>query len=284
MCRDGQHAKQARAADLLRSGRLLVDEGRLDEAMETMQQLLREDPDNVDALRCRGAIFLELGNACRALAEYDQAISLEPGCADCYFERGTAYLRCGNMRAALVDFSICLSMNPVHAPSLASRAALLLRAGRYEEAYRDITSAAAKRPLCDRDVHNRAVVLTHLGRVREAIREYERALKLNPRSGGTHSNLAWLLATSGDPNVRDGKRALEHALRAVELGRNSAWVDTLAAAYAECGDFEAAVRAEEDACGMSGYGNDAFLRRLKLYRRGVSYAAWREARRHNEDL
>ena len=147
-----------------------------------------------------------------------------------------------------------------------------------------MNSAVALRPLSDRDIHNRAVVLTHMGRIREAISEYERALDLNPDSGGTHNNLAWLLATSKDSSIRDGKLAVEHALRAVELGRTGAWLDTLAAAYAESGNFEAAITAEEEAQRLSEWDNPAFLKRLQMYRRGVSYAAWLEARRRNEDV
>jgi len=160
---------------------------------------------------------------------------------------------------------------------------MLLHANRLEEALEDITAAAEARPLNDRDIHNRAVVLAHLGRFREAIQEYERALELNPDSGGTHNNLAWLLSTSEDHGIRDGDRALGHALRAVELGKNGAWMDTLAAAYAECGEFEKAVLAAESAIRMS-ENNDSFLKRLQMYQRGVSYAAWREARKQNEDL
>jgi len=186
--------------------------------------------------------------------------------------------------AAIEDFSSCLALNPAHAPALASRAAMLLQAERLEEALEDITSAAAARPQNDRDIHNRAVVLTHLGRSQEAIREYERALTLNPHSGGTHNNLAWLLATSRDPTIRDGRRAVEHALRATKLGKAGAWMDTLAAAYAETGDFEAAVRNEEEAYSLSGDSNEAFLKRIELYRRGVSYAVWLEARRRDEDV
>ncbi len=270
--------------NLLRTTKRLAEEGRPEEAFGILSRLLHEDPDDAELLRVRGTIFFQLENWDRALADYDSTISQQPDCADCYFERGTVLLHSGNVRAATEDFSICLSLDPKHAPALASRAVMLLQAGRLEEALADITAAAAARPLNDRDIHNRAVVLTHLGRFQEAIEEYDRALALRSDSGGTHNNIAWLLATSKDPRIRDGNRAVKHALRAVELGKNGGWLDTLAAAYAECGDFEAAVRAEEDAYRISGESNTAFLKRMEMYRRGVSYADWLEARRRDEDI
>jgi predicted Zn-dependent protease len=122
-------------------------------------------------------------------------------------------------------------------------------------------------------------VRTALGRHGEAIGDYERALAINPKSGGSHNNLAWLLATTPDPALRDGPRALRHAHAALKLGRTAAWLDTLAAAHAECGDFKAAVRAEVEAYRCSGGGNEAFRQRLQAYQEGLSYAAWRMRRR-----
>ena len=284
MEQDCRHATDVTVDDLLRSAKEMAAEGRLTRALEILEQLLHDAPDQSEALRVRGTVLFQLGQTSKALADLDRAITLHPDCAACYFERGTVHLCKSNVQAAIEDFSNCLAVDPTHAPALASRAAMLLQAARLEEALEDITSAAAARPQNDRDIHNRAVVLAHLGRTQEAIREYERALVLNPDSGGTHNNLAWLLATAPDSNIRDGKRAVEHALRAVELGENGAWLDTLAAAHAECGDFEAAIRAEEAAYSRSDEGNTAFLKRMALYRRGVSYASWLEARKRDEDV
>lgn len=273
MDQETQQGRNAAVENLVSTGRDMVHEGRTDDALTILGLALSRDPDCVDALRLRGVVFLESGRIDRALADFNRAIRLLPSCPGCYFERGMVNLRSGNTLAAMEDFSHCLSLDPEFAPALASRAALSFQAHRYEEALADINSAAAIRPLNDRDLHNRAVILTHLGRHAEAILEYERALALNPCSGGTHNNLAWLLATSKDASLRDGARAVKHALRAVELGNNAEWMDTLAAAYAECGDFEAAVRTEAEACRLSGGSNRAFLRRIEIYRRGQSWHA-----------
>jgi len=282
MDQEMQHVREASVADLVSSGRDLVDEGKKHDALTILGLALNRDPDHVDALRLRGAVFLELGWIHRALADFDHIILLHPSCTACYFERGMVNLRSGDATAAMADLSTCLSLDPEFAPARASRAALLLQAQRYEEALAEVTRAAAARPDHDGDIHNRAVVLSHLGRYEEAIKEYERALALNPCSGGTHNNLAWLLATSRDPALRDGARAVQHARRAVELGNNDAWMDTLAAAQAECGDFATAVRTETEAYRLSGGKNGAFLERIDIYRWGLSYADWSEARRRHE--
>jgi arylsulfatase A-like enzyme len=76
-----------------------------------------------------------------------------------------------------------------------------------------------------------------------------RAVAACPDSAATLNNLAWALATSPDAAARDGARAVEVAKRALdELGREDpAYLDTLAAAYAEAGDHGQAMRTEERA-------------------------------------
>ncbi|XZE17544.1 tetratricopeptide repeat protein [Pirellulaceae bacterium SH449] len=83
----------------------------------------------------------------------------------------------------------------------------------------------------------------------EATVAYEKALRLMPdtASPAQQSNLlnnyAWILSTSPEDNVRDGERALELGLKACEMTdfTEAHLVSTLAAAYAEAGDFEKAV-------------------------------------------
>jgi tetratricopeptide (TPR) repeat protein len=76
----------------------------------------------------------------------------------------------------------------------------------------------------------------------EARADLERALEARPDDTGVLNNLAWLLATSPDDALRDGTRAIELATKACE---ETEWneahiISTLAAGYAETGDFETA--------------------------------------------
>ena len=63
------------------------------------------------------------------------------------------------------------------------------------------------------------------------------------------NSAAWLLATHPDPKVRDGAKAVDLAMKAVEkTGRaNAGYLDTLAAALAESGDFADAVQVQQEA-------------------------------------
>lgn len=112
------------------------------------------------------------------------------------------------------------------------------------------------------------------GRYSEAIESVDSGLELDPDNAFLHNNKAWLLATCPDDAVRDGELAVEHATQACELTSwsNYAYVDTVAAAYAEAGDFESAVKWQEEAIRLgSGALTPDFQRRLKLFKAGKPY-------------
>ncbi|RLB55994.1 MAG: hypothetical protein DRI34_09800 [Deltaproteobacteria bacterium] len=178
-------------------------------------------------------------------------------------------LLAGRLEAALACLSRCLENDPEAASAYSLRAGIEQRRGDYQQALADIERALALRPNHVGDRHNRAVVLASLGRQAEAISEYEKVLQLEPDSAGTLNNLAWLLVTARDPGLRDCRRAIELARRAVAAHRSGAWLDTLAAAHAECGEFQRAVELESEAYALSQPPNQAFRKRLELYRRGI---------------
>ena len=82
------------------------------------------------------------------------------------------------------------------------------------------------------------------------------------------NNLAFILATAPDESLRDGARAVELALEAVQLAEPSpALCDTVAVAYAETGDFPEAIRWTEKAIASEPQ-NELYQRRLERFREG----------------
>ncbi len=61
-----------------------------------------------------------------------------------------------------------------------------------------------------------------------------------------YNNLAWIMATCQDKKYRNGAKAVELAKKAISLSNNIDFLDTLAAAYAEAGNFEKATTIQEE--------------------------------------
>ena len=82
-------------------------------------------------------------------------------------------------------------------------------------------------------------LLISLNRHSEAVKTYEAVLQVEPENEVVINNLSWLLSTSPIDMLRNGKRALELAEKACELTdyKKAYILSTLAAAYAELGDF-----------------------------------------------
>lgn len=93
-------------------------------------------------------------------------------------------------------------------------------------------------------LEGRANAFLGIGKHAEAITDYEAALGLNPKSDGILNNLAWVLATSPKDDLRDGAKAIELATKACKVTQYNAphILSTLAASYAEAGEFEDAVK------------------------------------------
>src|SRR5205823_1307716 len=91
---------------------------------------------------------------------------------------------------------------------------------------------------------NRALARRKKGDVEHAVSDYSAALRLNSNLPCALNGLAWIHATCPDEKYRNGKQAVEFATKACEvtMWKNWSLMDTLAAAYAESGDFDRAVK------------------------------------------
>lgn len=94
-----------------------------------------------------------------------------------------------------------------------------------------------------------AMALVQQGRTKDAIAEYRTILASNPDLPDALNNLAWLLAANSHPEFRNGSEAVQLAERACAVTHDSQplMIGTLAAAYAEAGRFDDAVKTAQKA-------------------------------------
>lgn len=117
-----------------------------------------------------------------------------------------------------------------------------------------------------------------------AVTVLKQAILVNPKDEWSYNALAWMRATYPKDTLRNGAEAVEAARRACELTewKDGRYIDTLAAAYAETGDFKQAVDFQEQALSKDKLeeGEAKEMRgRLVLYKEGKPY---REKRKEQE--
>src|SRR5438105_2824644 len=197
-----------------------------------------------------------------------------------------AYKQTTYWRDSISLWEHALAVTPDNQTARQNLAAALWTKGRIAESHQHSRAAAiahARTTLRDLPfevpTHNDlGVLLVQNGDVRGGIEQWEISLQLDPDDGNALNDVAWILATYPADGIRNGKRAVELAEKAVSLpGGNVPIVfRTLAAAYAESGDFAKATETAQRAIDFATAQNNASLlailrHELELYRAGAPY-------------
>ena len=103
----------------------------------------------------------------------------------------------------------------------------------------------------------------------ETIRAYETALRLAPELPEVLNNLAWLLATCENRQLRDPEKALAYARRAARLKTAPHILDTLAESYYVNGDYRQAIETETKAIHLAGKDTVHFERQLEKFQKAA---------------
>jgi tetratricopeptide (TPR) repeat protein len=295
-------------------GEVWLKKGNLDRALADLTRSIELNPQSGPAalaFSARGRVWVERKDDSRALADFDEAVRLSPQSAFFYFYRAgcsirrgdtaradadltryvtmqpddpEGYFRRGQVRLAArehhrstFDFDEAIRLKPDHADAYYARGCARSRIREYDRAIADLTEAVRLRPKLTAAYLERAAVYQKRGNTGRVIEDYTEATRADPNCHEAYHMRAWLRATNPDAAVRDGALAAADARRACELTHwgNGDYIDTLAAAEAECGRFAEAIRYENQALGISEYakspqGQDARVR-LKLYQEGKAY-------------
>ncbi|MFO7962398.1 MAG: M48 family metalloprotease [Desulfobacterales bacterium] len=107
------------------------------------------------------------------------------------------------------------------------------------------------------------------GENEKAVRAYEKALSLDPESPHVLNNLAWLLATSEDPSIKNPQKALVLAKRAASLDASPYILDTLAESYFAVGKTRQAVETIEAAIKLATENKSHYQNQLHRFKTAV---------------
>ena len=147
-----------------------------------------------------------------------------------------------------------MRLNPTNDVAYKNRASVYNATGRYNEALKDWNEGLRLNPEDSTALAMREFAYFKTSQFDKAAHDAIEAVRLGPTNGAALNNLAWFRATCPVASFRNSKEAVEAATKACELAKWTRWewVDTLAAAFAEAGNFEKAVSYEKKAMSMDG--------------------------------
>ncbi|MFH0981956.1 MAG: tetratricopeptide repeat protein [Planctomycetota bacterium] len=189
---------------------------------------------------------------------------------------GEALIEAGRPDEALQEFQSALATLPENARAYAGLGVVHLTRGDFEEAIRALKRALELDPVMP--IHDRlAEVYVRAGRSPEAVKTLRAGMAATPGHWELARELAWVLATCPQSEVRNGQEAVKLAEQALRLGgAQVATLDTLAAACAEVGRFDEAIEMAQGALELARQRGtaataEAISARLSQYRRGQAY-------------
>ncbi len=190
---------------------------------------------------------------------------------------GNALRQAGRLEEAVAHYRRSLEIEPDYAQSHGNLANALYLLGRDEEAIEHYQRAVELKPDYVNARCNLALALSRRGDYEDAMRQYEHVLEVERDNAAAMNGIAWILCTHPEREKRDGHRAVTLAKRAAELTeyKKAEVLDTLAASYAQTGQFEQAERVASLALELAVKEQNEDLasrvrEQLKLYKQGKS--------------
>jgi protein O-mannosyl-transferase len=228
----------------------------------------------VAALSCSASIQTSYWRNSETLFTHTLAVTKHNDVAE--NNLGIIFLQNGRLDDAISRLQAAIDLRSENGPAHNNLAKALLQKGRVAEAMVHYHKFLEIEP---ENVEARNILGTALiqqGRIREAIEQWQEAETIEPENGNAASNLAWVFATCPDDSIRDGRRAVELAEKALRIsgGKIPMIFRILAAAYAENGRFSEAIESAQRGADLAtSEGNSALAAELQsniaLYQTGT---------------
>lgn len=266
-----------------RRGEVYRRQGDLQKSVEQLSKALEIAPGDAATLLLRANVLYQLNDYDGALADVDTVIQAQPQLLVAYLLKSEIYASTDRLDQAIQVLEKLVPLAPNQPRLLEPLATYYLINGQPRTSIEAFTRVLKLEPDDYRALRFRGDANLNIGNHAAAVADFDAALKLNDEDDGLLNNFAWVLATSPDDEVRDGKRAIELATKAAEMSTYTVphILSTLAAAYAETGDFETAKKWSQKAVELGESDAD----REQLSKELASYEAdkpWREIQHQDE--
>lgn len=175
----------------------LHQQGKLEEAKDIYESILKTQPNHADALHLLGVIANQIGQPEQALHLISKAIAIQPNNAGFYINGGNALQALNRLDEAVAYFDKAIRLQPTIPDVHFNRANALHALNKYELALEGFERSLQLKPDYAEAYNNRGRVLQALGRLDEALSSYESAIQVRPQLAEAHHNHGLVLIKLG---------------------------------------------------------------------------------------
>jgi tetratricopeptide (TPR) repeat protein len=211
----------AQGADLrFLLGTVLAASGKVDEALQYLEEVRKVAPDNVGLLNNLGNVLRLKGRADEAVVHLRHALTIQPDSPDALINLGLALLTLGRADQAVQCGRLALRLRPQDPEALFMLASALSEDGRYDDAALCFEQVLQKRPGHPAALNGLALVKREQGKLADSVAELRKAITAAPEDPTLHTNLGLCLMEQGD--LAGGSAEYEWRLRRPGVARLNA--------------------------------------------------------------
>lgn len=277
-------------------------EEKYDEALSDLNKAYAMQPEDYRTLLQRAGLALEREDVKSAKQDFQSALRIQPAIINLDLAvalRAQIAMQENRLADAINDLKLLVERSPrdpFRRMQLANIYLLDKRPRKAIDVMSEILDTDPKNMLA---LRSRGDTLLSVGDHAAAIEDYEKALEIignleltdaspeqKSEAAAVYNNLSWVLSTSPNDSVRDGQRAVELGKKAAELSdfKEAHILSTLAAGYAEVGNFDKAIEWSTKAVELGREEEHAQLEQLEQelesYQQGKP---WREKQESEEN-
>ena len=175
----------------------LFSNGKVQEALDQIDPLIEDNPNDAVLFNIRGACYAHIGEPIMAIKQYEKAVEIDSNYSEAHNNLGITYHELGELEKALISFEKAFSLKPEKVEIISIIISILNEVNNPNisiDYYKKIIKNSPKLYIA---YFNLGTAYQELDQIDEAINSYRQAINLNPEFADAYLNLGIIFEDSG---------------------------------------------------------------------------------------